>query len=146
MSDVFENVYDEEWVKKRTFQEQANVTLSRLHEIKMKKMETLSIENKVSHEQYANRVKEYTSYAIGRKISKNTPAFSEEEIKSGHLNIKNSAILRILTKWCEELLSKFTKKNYFLDREENIRVQEVGGNVNTMFMWMKMPLNDLMEQ
>jgi len=27
-----------------------------------------------------------------------------------------------------------------------MRVQEVGGNVNTMFMWMKLPLNDLMEQ
>lgn len=59
--------------------------------------------------------------------------------------IKSPAILRILTKWCEELWNKFKKKNYFLDREENVRVQEKGGNVNTMFMWMKFPLNDLIE-
>ena len=27
-----------------------------------------------------------------------------------------------------------------------MRVQEVGGNINTMFMWMKQPLNDMIEQ
>lgn len=97
------------------------------------------------NEKYAANVKEYTHYAIGRKISKNVPVYSEEEIQSGHLVIKHPAILRILTKWCEELWDKFKTKNYFLDREENLRVQEKGGNVNTMFMWMKMPLNDLIE-
>ena len=61
-------------------------------------------------------MKEYTSYAIGGKISKNVATFSEEEISTGYLKIKSPAILRILTKWCNELWSKFTKKNYFLDR------------------------------
>lgn len=27
-----------------------------------------------------------------------------------------------------------------------MRVQERGGNINTMFMWMKLPLNDLVEE
>ncbi len=66
-------------------------------------------------------------------------------MNSGHLIIKSPSILRILTKWCEELWDKFKTKNYFIDREENLRVQEKGGNVNTMFMWMKLPLNDLIE-
>lgn len=60
--------------------------------------------------------------------------------------IKSPAILRILTKWADELWDKFSKKNYFLDRQENVRVQEKDGNINTMFMWMKLPLNDLIEE
>ena len=60
--------------------------------------------------------------------------------------IKSPAILRILTKWADELWDKFSKKNYFLDRDESVRVQEKDGNINTMFMWMKMPLNDLIEE
>jgi hypothetical protein len=52
-------------------------------------------------EEYAAEVKEYTHYAIGRKLSKNIPLYSEEEISSGHLTIKHPATLRILTKWCE---------------------------------------------
>jgi hypothetical protein len=44
---------------------------------------------------------------IGRKISENTPLYTEEEIKSGYLSIKSPAILRILTKWCDELWAKF---------------------------------------
>lgn len=52
-------------------------------------------------EKYTAQVKEYTHYAIGRKISKNVPIYSEEEITSGHLIIKSPSILRIITKWCE---------------------------------------------
>lgn len=54
-------------------------------------------------EKYKEQVKEYTHYAIGRKISKNIQTYTEEEITSGHLTIKSPSILRILTKWCEEL-------------------------------------------
>lgn len=43
----------------------------------MTKHESLNLESKISQEKYANRVKEYTSYAINRKISKNTPIFTE---------------------------------------------------------------------
>lgn len=52
-----------------------------------------------AQEKYAAKVKEYTHYAIGRKISKNVAVYSEEEIQSGHLTIKSPAVLRILTKW-----------------------------------------------
>lgn len=95
-------------------------------------------------EKYKQRVKEYTHYEIGRKCSENIPKYTTEEISSEQLKIKDPTILRLLTKWCEELWKKFEKKNYFLDRTENIKVQN-GGNVNTMFMWMKIPLNVLVE-
>ena len=99
----------------------------------------------IINEKYAEQVKNYTHYVIGRKISKNVDTYSESEIEEGHLTIKSPSILRILTKWCEELWSKFEKKNFFLDRGENLRVQEKDGNINTMFMWMKIPLNDMIE-
>ena len=53
------------------------------------------------NEKYSEQVKDYTQYIIGRKISKNVPTFSEQEIEEGDLTIKNPAVLRILTKWCE---------------------------------------------
>jgi hypothetical protein len=56
------------------------------------------IKSEVEKERYKNKVKEYTSFQIGRKVSENTPNFTEKEIKGGNLNIKSSAILRIMTK------------------------------------------------
>ena len=43
--------------------------------------------------------------------------------------IKNPTILRILTKWCEELENKYFDQNYFLDKDEDILLQK-GGNTN----------------
>lgn len=89
-------------MKKKASEEDRKVNKSDLPSpAKARKADSLSNEQKVSQEKYASAVKEYTSYAIGRKISKNTLLYTEEEIESGHLNIKNPAILRILTKWCE---------------------------------------------
>lgn len=59
--------------------------------------------------------------------------------------IKDPAILRILTKWSEELWRKFSKKNYFLDRSENVQTQK-GRRVNTYFAWMKTIINDMIEE
>ena len=58
-------------------------------------------------EKYKEKVKEYTEFLIGRKISENTPQYTEEEIENKNMKIKSPAILRILTKWCEELWVKF---------------------------------------
>jgi hypothetical protein len=46
-------------------------------------------------------VKDYTHYLIGRKISENTPKYTQKEIQSKNMPIKSPTILRILTKWCE---------------------------------------------
>jgi hypothetical protein len=56
---------------------------------------------KVEDEKYRARVKAYTSWVIGRKISENVSQYSEAEISSMHMMIKSPAVLRILTKWCE---------------------------------------------
>lgn len=56
---------------------------------------------KIEDDKYKSRVKSYTSFLIGRKISENVSLYSEAEINSSHMIIKNPAILRILTKWAE---------------------------------------------
>ena len=50
---------------------------------------------------YAEKVKSYTKYLIGRKLSKNVRSFSPMQIEEGNLDSSNSALMRILTKWCE---------------------------------------------
>ena len=54
-------------------------------------------------QEYQQKVKSYTSYQIGQKLSKNFKPFSDLEIESGNLTLRNAEIIRVLTKWCEEL-------------------------------------------
>lgn len=49
---------------------------------------------------YEDSVKEYTKYAINRKISENVPKFSTEQIIHGNIRVPNPAILRVIIKWC----------------------------------------------
>ena len=51
--------------------------------------------------QYKSKVKNYSSYAIGRKIPKNTPKYTDQEIQYGVFFVKAPSILRIITKWVE---------------------------------------------
>ena len=140
MSTLFEMVHDEAWMNKRAAESHKVIG-----EQSLKYIEDPP-DDRMVNEKYEAQVREYTHYAIGRKISKNVETYTEEEINSGHLTIKSPAILRILTKWTDELWDKFKKKNYFLNRSENLQVQGKNGNVNTMFTWMKIPLNDLIEE
>ncbi len=71
--------------------------------IAAKDAEKKSIDDIKAEEEYEKKVKKYTSFLIGRKISQNTEYFTEEQIKSKIITIKSPAILRIMTKWCEEL-------------------------------------------
>lgn len=48
---------------------------------------------------YKEKVKAYTSYKIGRKISKNNLLYTEEEIEDGIFFVKSTGVLRIITKW-----------------------------------------------
>ena len=74
-------------------------------------------------QKYKEKVKAYTDYKIGRKLSENTPKFTETEIKSSNLNIKSSALMRVITKWCEELEECFTP-GFLLNREETFRMKD----------------------
>lgn len=53
---------------------------------------------------YFEKVKSYTKFLIGRKISKNTPRYAEAEIQNGIFFAKSPSVLRIITKWVEELV------------------------------------------
>ncbi len=44
---------------------------------------------------------------FGQKIPNGTKNFTEEDIKGEFFKIHHSSILRILTKWAEELRNKF---------------------------------------
>ena len=66
----------------------------------MPDLSKMAVSHEISNEKYADQVKDYTHYIIGRKISKNVPTYSDNEIEEGHLTIKSPAVLRILTKWC----------------------------------------------
>lgn len=70
-------------------------------------------ESSIGDKKYKEHVREYTHYLIGRKFSENTKIYSQQEIESCHLEVRSPQVLRILTKWCEELWSKFTVLNYY---------------------------------
>lgn len=48
---------------------------------------------------YKEKVKKYTKFLIGRKINKNVPKFTREEVNNGVFYPKSPSILRIITKW-----------------------------------------------
>lgn len=68
MSTLFEKVYKEEWMGKSLIKADKDLRTAAEHK-----------------EKYAEKVKAYTSYAIGRKISENTPHFTPLEINSNSL-------------------------------------------------------------
>lgn len=77
ISDLFELVEDEEWMAtdgrlREAASLQSDMQLSRGHAKEAMKKEKEAMEN------YRAKVKEYTHYLIGRKISENTPLYSED--------------------------------------------------------------------
>ena len=103
------------------------------------------VQKNEKHEKFVEKVKGYTTTQIGRKISENTKPYTEDEIESKNLIIKSPAILRILTKWCEELWNKFETEKYFTNRAEPIQLQnpEI---INPFFKWMKGKVDDMMNR
>lgn len=63
-------------------------------------------------------------------MSENVNLFTENEISNEHLVVKHSSILRILTKWCEELEGKFTNADYMKEHLESI--ETLGGDINSL--------------
>lgn len=47
-------------------------------------------------------------YLISHKIPPGTPLFTEQEVEGGNFKVHDSSVLRILTKWAEELREKLT--------------------------------------
>ncbi len=64
----------------------------------------------------------YTSYLIGQKLGDGNAPFSEYDIKSGTFKLNSSAMMRVLTKWCEELEDCFNGKS-ILQRETPFRME-----------------------
>ena len=52
-------------------------------------------------------MKSYTKYETNRKLSKNIELFTKEEIEEGKLDFRNSAMMRIAVKWCQELKAAY---------------------------------------
>lgn len=62
--------------------------------------------NEKAVKEHQEKMKKYTSYKISQKINPNTETYTESEINSGFFEVKSTAVLRVLTKWIEELQTK----------------------------------------
>jgi hypothetical protein len=80
--------------------------------------------------QYREKVKAYSSYAIGRKIPKNTPKYTDFDIQCGVFFVKAPSILRIITKWVEELYELVTQAgNKYKATNKELKTHE-GHSIN----------------
>ena len=70
---------------------------------------------------YAEKVKGYTKHETGRKLSKNIEPFTKGEIEEGKLEFRNSAMMRIAVKWCQELSSVYGSTK---QRKEQFRLKD----------------------
>ena len=70
---------------------------------------------------YAEKVKSYTKYETDRKLSKNIELFTKEEIEEGKLELKSSAMMRIVVKWCQELKAAYDSTR---QRSEPFRMKD----------------------
>lgn len=68
-------------------------------------------------------------FAVGQKLADSIELFNEEEIKSRSISITNTAVLRVITKWAEELreilrdpYDKFIINNKFVSNKGEILV------------------------
>ena len=72
---------------------------------------------------YKEQVDSYTTELIGAKISPNTPKFEAAQIQNSDLVLKNPAMLRVVTKWIEELEGYF-KEDSILKREHPFKMMD----------------------
>jgi hypothetical protein len=105
MGRLFENVMELRWMQEAEEERGEPVGIRKRAQSRealelQKELEKMKLEE---GEKYRSKVQQYTSYKIGRKVPESTRPFSEEEISSRNIRIDNPQILRLLTKWCEEL-------------------------------------------
>ncbi len=53
--------------------------------------------------------------------------------------IKSPEVLRIMTKWCEELWEKFENENYYIDRSEGLTMLN-SKQINILYEWLRLDL------
>ena len=101
--------------------------------------------NETQRDKYAHKVEQYTQYAIGRKLSDSTKFFDEKEIESQNIRIESPQMLRVLTKWCEELEKKFVTHNYFETFLDYLRMDQ-GQSSILLTNFMKQTLDELISE
>ena len=112
MENFFKQIEDEEKINKLKFFKRKS-----LSEGKTGSKKEINREQK----KYAEKVKSYSKYLIGRKLSKNIQSFSSVQVEEGNIISDNSALMRILTKWCQELDVNFSS---IKGREEFFRTED----------------------
>lgn len=70
--------------------------------MKNKISETENSISETEKQKYREKVQLYTSYQIGQKLN-DSRLYTQQDIESSNLQLKSSAMMRVLTKWCEEL-------------------------------------------
>ena len=116
MEEFFKQIESEQKVKEMRIFEKNSLKV--IEEKKEKKEQQEMGKEKVK---YAEKVKSYSKYLIGRKLSKNLQPYSKAEMEEENLTTDNSALMRILTKWCEELEGNFFNLE---TREEPFRTED----------------------
>ena len=95
VEDIFKKLFSEdEVVKMNAHSQKSNFSMDNIFEmiVDLKKDEE-KVEEKISSEEekkkkkYEEKVKEYTSYLIGRKLSENVSIFKKDSILSGNLKL-----------------------------------------------------------
>jgi hypothetical protein len=61
-----------------------------------------------------------------------------------NITFKSPAILRIIQKWCKELILKFDKPNYF--QKQSISSYERGSDLNSLLREDRIALDKLMAE
>jgi hypothetical protein len=114
MEHIFENAYSQpvsttasdiaEIIGRKVREKGENILLSSTNVTELR--EALSFSDRVDKKSSYNKDLNSKDYSIGQKIPNGTPLFTEEELEGANFKIHDSSILRILTKWAEELRNK----------------------------------------
>ena len=67
---------------------------------------------------------EYTKYYISRKLPVDLEMFSEQEIDNGDWKFKKSSLMRVVTKWCDELRHNFKKPEEIAHKHGQFRMKD----------------------
>lgn len=70
--------------------------------------EALSFSDRLDKKSGSGRELAAKDYLIAHKIPAGTPLFTEQELEGGSFKVHDSSVLRILTKWAEELREKLS--------------------------------------
>lgn len=107
METIFTSVYRPDYeVKEKTGEQEEQIDAVALFANIMSQKHLNEENNEVlskDAKEYKEKVMKYTHFLIGQKISPNTELYSDKEIETEIFDVRNSSILRILTKWTEEL-------------------------------------------